>query len=102
MENIFGKKILRKIFGRKILRKQFEKKKTLENNFGQKILGKNFETNFGKKIKKKNFRKKFWQISVAEIPTVLVENQITTLSVVKIAIKYSPCIFNILRQTGNS
>ena len=29
--------------------------------------------------------------SVAKIPRVPVENQITTLSVVKIAIKFSPC-----------
>ena len=29
--------------------------------------------------------------SVAKIPRVLVENPITTLSVVKIAIKFSPC-----------
>ena len=29
--------------------------------------------------------------SVAQIPRVTVENQITTLSVVKIAIKFSPC-----------
>ena len=31
------------------------------------------------------------QTSVAKIPRVLVGNQITTLSVVKIAIKFSPC-----------
>ena len=31
------------------------------------------------------------QTSVAKIPRVLVKNQITTLSVVKIAIKFSPC-----------
>ena len=30
--------------------------------------------------------------SVTKIPRVLVENQITILSVVKIAIKFSPCI----------
>ena len=32
-------------------------------------------------------------ISMAKIPRVPVENQIITLSVVKIAIKFSPCIF---------
>ena len=31
--------------------------------------------------------------SVAKIPRVPVENQITTLGVVKITIKFSPCIF---------
>ena len=31
--------------------------------------------------------------SVAKIPRVSVENQITILSVVKIAIKFSPCIY---------
>ena len=31
------------------------------------------------------------QISVAKIPRVPVENQITTLSIVKIAINFSPC-----------
>ena len=33
------------------------------------------------------------QTSVAKIPRVPVENQITTLSVVKIAIEFSPCIY---------
>ena len=33
--------------------------------------------------------------SVAKIPRVPVENQITTLSVVKIAIKFSPCRISI-------
>ena len=33
--------------------------------------------------------------SVAKIPRVPVENQITTLSVVKIAIKFSPCRLKI-------
>ena len=31
------------------------------------------------------------ETSMAKIPRVLVENQIITLSVVKIAIKFSPC-----------
>ena len=34
------------------------------------------------------------QTSMAKIPTVPIENQITTLCVVKIAIKFSPCIFS--------
>ena len=34
--------------------------------------------------------------SVAKIPRVTVENQITKLSVVKIAIKFSPCRFGFL------
>ena len=33
------------------------------------------------------------ETSVAKIPRVPVENQITTLSVVKIAVKFSPCNF---------
>ena len=39
------------------------------------------------------------KISVAKIPRVLVENQITTLSVVKIAIKFSPCMVILLIKT---
>ena len=35
--------------------------------------------------------------SVAKIPRVPVGNKITTLSVVKIAIKFSPCIYNRFR-----
>ena len=35
--------------------------------------------------------------SVAKIPRVPVENQITTLSVVKIAIEFSPCTWLMLR-----
>ena len=37
------------------------------------------------------------QTNVAKIPRVLEENQITTLSVVKIAIRFSPCCLNIPR-----
>ena len=37
--------------------------------------------------------------SVAKIPRVAVENQITTLSVVKIVIKLSPCCFDELIKT---
>ena len=36
--------------------------------------------------------------SVAKIPRVPVENQITTLSVVKIAIKFSPCSILVLKK----
>ena len=35
------------------------------------------------------------ETSVAKIPSLLVENQITTVSVVKIAIKFSPCKYLI-------
>ena len=37
---------------------------------------------------------------MAKIPRVPVENQITTLSVVKIAIKFSPCILSIYYTFG--
>ena len=36
--------------------------------------------------------------SVAKIPRVPVENQITTLSVVKIAMKFSPCMYRVSRK----
>ena len=39
------------------------------------------------------------QTSVAKIPRVPVENQITTLSVVKIAIKFTPCKVKTTPQT---
>ena len=42
---------------------------------------------------------KIWT-SVAKIPRVPVENQITTLSVVKIAIKFSP--YSVLYSRGNN
>ena len=39
--------------------------------------------------------------SVAKIPRVFVENQITTLSMVKIAIKFSPCIVYLVVDEGD-
>ena len=40
--------------------------------------------------------------SVAKIPRVAVENEITILSVVKIAIKFSPCTFAVSTKKNSS